>query len=843
MQSEKPSNSQGRSKEKYVRNYPMGMKKLQEIKDMPADVVVMHLCDKRSGFDQLLESNLDNEKLILLIDVLSKACSADSVNTGITEIFVKIFNDPFRSKFVSYLIGLDDFDYSFLNSLLCLFKFYKRFMPHNAYDNLPPLLKSVKLMILANEGSTCFKEIDGQFKSLTDNFAAQIKPSAKGSKVRSFDNDRMKFIDSIEPNEDFRTLTVEPTIDDIAVNELPLVRRIIVDGHFKDTDTYLDVMFRLLREDFIRPLREGINEFMSSPNSKNRNVNVYKNCRLLYADMMNNKLIYKLKFGNQKYMAGNKRLMYGNLLCISNDNFKSFIIASIEEKNEKSLKEGVIGIELITKNPALLKTACTVLESKSYFKAYKHVLMSLQRLDIESLPFIEHIVEVNRDVEPPEYVLETNSIYDLSKICSNKDPSLKTIDILSDDWPNGQELGLDDSQQRALKAALTQRVALIQGPPGTGKTFLGKKITRLLLNNSGAIDVPILVVCYTNHALDQFLEGMLSFTRLIVRMGSRSNNEEIMKLNITNQLRELQKNREIPLYIHNRTFELRDDLARIGEVFVSLNKIKRDVYSNRGIIELSTFRSKNIIDSEVCRQLGGSLRNWLLNCPITVGNNVFNCFKSETKPEHNDAISPEDWADILENRRQMQEGRILAVDDDEEEQLRRNEVESPVKFAVRLSDIEREIGFLEDKLKSNSVSEHDFHSMTQKIERLRKDYATVEFIARCKQSVNVVNYDVTAINSLTFEERCSLYAKWKSELVAYADLEIENIEPRLKTLQERSEEIRDAKYLYIARQNKIVGMTTTGAAQFRNVIQDLKPRIGEIVACIYFCIFLFHSFL
>jgi superfamily II DNA or RNA helicase len=71
--------------------------------------------------------------------------------------------------------------------------------------------------------------------------------------------------------------------------------------------------------------------------------------------------------------------------------------------------------------------------------------------------------------------------------------------------------------------ALTRKVAVIQGPPGTGKTFPGLKIVQVLLKNSqfwrpaqhqqsagkpkAKKPSPILVICYTNHALDQFLEG------------------------------------------------------------------------------------------------------------------------------------------------------------------------------------------------------------------------------------------------------------------------------------------------------------------------------------------------
>ena len=43
-------------------------------------------------------------------------------------------------------------------------------------------------------------------------------------------------------------------------------------------------------------------------------------------------------------------------------------------------------------------------------------------------------------------------------------------------WPSKDQLGLDESQYKALQIALTKEVAVIQGPPGTGKTYLGLKV-------------------------------------------------------------------------------------------------------------------------------------------------------------------------------------------------------------------------------------------------------------------------------------------------------------------------------------------------------------------------------
>ena len=52
---------------------------------------------------------------------------------------------------------------------------------------------------------------------------------------------------------------------------------------------------------------------------------------------------------------------------------------------------------------------------------------------------------------------------------------------------------------------LTKRLALVQGPPGTGKTYVGLKAVKFLLDN---LPYTIVISCQTNHALDQFLEGL-----------------------------------------------------------------------------------------------------------------------------------------------------------------------------------------------------------------------------------------------------------------------------------------------------------------------------------------------
>ena len=56
-------------------------------------------------------------------------------------------------------------------------------------------------------------------------------------------------------------------------------------------------------------------------------------------------------------------------------------------------------------------------------------------------------------------------------------------------------------------------------------TGMATEIVRAIMENTrhhGRRRTPILVMCYTNHALDQFLEGIHKFCGRIVRIGARS---------------------------------------------------------------------------------------------------------------------------------------------------------------------------------------------------------------------------------------------------------------------------------------------------------------------------------
>lgn len=83
-------------------------------------------------------------------------------------------------------------------------------------------------------------------------------------------------------------------------------------------------------------------------------------------------------------------------------------------------------------------------------------------------------MECDKDVQPPAY-LRRNDLYNLTCIANSESKTEKSLPpfhcLREAKWPTMQELGLDDSQMKAMQLALTKELAIIQGPPGTGETL------------------------------------------------------------------------------------------------------------------------------------------------------------------------------------------------------------------------------------------------------------------------------------------------------------------------------------------------------------------------------------
>ena len=127
-------------------------------------------------------------------------------------------------------------------------------------------MKNQELSSLYDDKITKLKEEENRIE--------KSNTQAARSQIRTFTNTN----DHLDPPDRIIDISIAPTLEEINKDGKPFLRRNIIKGRFKDVKHYLDIHFRLLREDFMQPLRKGILEFKSIINeankkNKNRNVN------------------------------------------------------------------------------------------------------------------------------------------------------------------------------------------------------------------------------------------------------------------------------------------------------------------------------------------------------------------------------------------------------------------------------------------------------------------------------------------------------------------------------------------------------------------------------------------
>ncbi len=320
----------------------------------------------------------------------------------------------------------------------------------------------------------------------------------------------------LEPPEHYTTVQLLPQAEEINHCYKPFLRPNLVEGEYQSWEHYLDIQFRLLREDYVGPLREGISNYVEGPHvSRGTELYVYQGVMLGGPVCLNSQIGFDLWFDanglKDVTWEYTKRLIDGSLLCLSTDDFDSVIFVTVADRKPNLLSKGIVTVQFegntngFQLNP---QAVYTMVESVAYFEAYRHVLERLRAVstldETQMIPFKRYIVECKFDaILPPTYVQHMpRPVFDLQGIVKMKTKTSTIVNLNNTSkWPAADSTDLDFSQMEALKAALTQDLSVIQGPPGTGKTYIGIKVVQTFLSNKKSWDPknlsPILVVCYT----------------------------------------------------------------------------------------------------------------------------------------------------------------------------------------------------------------------------------------------------------------------------------------------------------------------------------------------------------
>ncbi|KAG8861659.1 hypothetical protein FRB96_002616 [Tulasnella sp. 330] len=184
-----------------------------------------------------------------------------------------------------------------------------------------------------------------------------------------------------------------------------------------------------------------------------------------------------------------------------------------------------------------------LVEAPMMFEALRPFLETLQKTLPSSIPFSRYLVSPKggnlreMDIQLPAYAtrprysMDLSCLFDLPMQCVLRPSDPASVDTTRTKLKNGSRL--DETQADALLDTLISEISLVQGPPGTGKSYSGVELLRVLITNKVG---PILLIAFTNHALDHLLRDILDkkITTKIVRLGSRSSDEKVMDYTLFN---------------------------------------------------------------------------------------------------------------------------------------------------------------------------------------------------------------------------------------------------------------------------------------------------------------------
>ena len=218
---------------------------------------------------------------------------------------------------------------------------------------------------------------------------------------------------TISPTSNFRQHSI---ISEENLKTFPKdLQKNVTKGSYESIENYLLTHFRLLLEDFLVPLRNGLNRInlqLFPENSSSDELYSYGQIEFDQLKVNYDKISATFRLNDVTSLPfdleSSQRLMNGSLVVIVIDE-KSFYFGTVVEKPQR----GMIEISFLI-NDDFLRVASHFLrngngeaelfESTVYYEAYRHVLSCLQMT--RKVPFPEILIEGKSDVLSPTFLTD-----------------------------------------------------------------------------------------------------------------------------------------------------------------------------------------------------------------------------------------------------------------------------------------------------------------------------------------------------------------------------------------------------------------------------------------------------
>ncbi|XP_047195262.1 NFX1-type zinc finger-containing protein 1 [Hippoglossus stenolepis] len=846
----------------------LGYKALEELSGKDPSVVAIALSANPALQDVLCETTMRQDLVELLCLALSKAFKSQR-DRGSRHRLAHLIKDSgfFRTVLPHYLVGMgSEFDAvrrakypQHIENILVILSEVLSTFPTTSTQTVSLLLTT--LQFSTNNLSASGVDVQPQMKERVVGLQDLVRHHEKAAREGTRRSKRETYAyTGEEEQQDFCQTPICPTPEELQQKHMPFLRPNAISQRYPNTHLYLDTQFRLLREDFVRPLREGIQQWLWNKTDNGHtdktmktkrldNIYVYHDTRLVTLKCTHNGISHVVQFDIKPLKSvrwqNSKRLIYGSLVCLSCDNLESFLFATVSDRTIPDVIKGKVQITFTEESRIKLAgiqkdQVFLMVESIAFFEAYRYVLQGLQEQEQDNLPFQRYIVECRTDVQPPAY-LKGQDTYDLSSVAIPKyEKRMKPFHSLkADAWPKREELGLDESQLSAVQLALTKELAIIQGPPGTGKTYVGLKIARALLTNphlwSESGRGTILVVCFTNHALDQFLEGIHKFLKKgIVRVGGRSNSEILKPFNL----------RELRHSVNIRNLMPSHLRFAHGEIMKKLREDERNVMNESIKLTCST---KGILRQSILQKFISRI-HWIglrrpnvqnfLFAPrnvtsslimewLSLGATVFLQRETEIANRNGAAEEPmelveDDLIEIEEMADLIQSERI--IEDDSGPRSGRDRRKEPnMESAVREVEEMMLVMNLDEVEIQAEQSEEGWEMQRDQSIKLKNNIR--KELQSGSAMTEVEAEKILDIWTLSLSDRWRLYRLWVERYRIEIRTALLAAEDAYQNTAERLADVRRHESLCLLRNAKVIGMTTTGAAKYRSVLQEVSPRL------------------
>lgn len=308
---------------------------------------------------------------------------------------------------------------------------------------------------------------------------------------------------------------------------------------------------------------------------------------------------------------------------------------------------------------------------------------------------------------------------------------------------------------------------------------------RVLLHNKAAMNCgPILCICYTNHALDQFLEHLLDENvTSIVRVGARSKSERLEDYNLAS----LMRSRDKPYDVHRSlrdAYELWDDVSE---------KI--------GVLE-KALKNENL--------------DWEYVGPYLMMYNPMQWQQLDRDPDEAELMqdAEEGFTRVRRDRDQSPYLRwATSTDLKEKEEFNKRQEQVEVR--------RRNVQNPKDKDKNKNKNKYVIlgsETETETVTALPR-----VFVPRTNRPLPILH--TSDVWTMSFMERRRLIDSWKPEVLEMMMGQMGQLLRQVNEISVKKDNAFDEIRRGILTKATVIGMTTNGAAKHQALINAVAPKI------------------